>query len=248
VIGGRSKAAGRKELFDCAELRVIETALAFGPRTDVVCDGHDLPFADRTFDAVVVQAVVECVVEPRRVASEVHRVLAEDGLVYSEAGFIHQSRSGPFDFNRFTHLGHRRLWRFFDEIDSGAQCGPAMALLWSIEYFFRAFVGESRLLSAMVARAVALGGFWLKYLDDFLVRRPGGIDAASGTFFLGSRRETAVADREIVAGFRGISSPAQRLPAGSHESPPIAGAPIDEEIRASRGIRIRRRERTASGV
>ena len=51
------------------------------------------------------------------------------------------------------------------------------------------------MLGAIAERAVALGGFWVKYLDEFLVRRPGGIDAASGTFFLGTRRETPVPDR-----------------------------------------------------
>jgi SAM-dependent methyltransferase len=228
------------ELLGCPELEVIEAEIAFGPRTPhVVCDPHDLPFANGAFDAVVIRAVLDGALEPPRVASEVHRVLAVGGLVYSEAGFVRQTDAGAFDFNRFTHLGHRRLWRYFDEIDSGAQSGPATALLWSVEHLFRSFVGESRLLRAAVKRIVALAGFWLKYLDHLLVRRPGGIDAASGTFFLGTRRETPVLDRVIVAGFRGILPDGQRLPA------PRAEPAQDGEIRVSRGIRIRRRERTS---
>src|SRR4029453_19428423 len=122
------------------------------------------------------------------------------GLVYSEAGFIHQVHGGAFDFNRFTHLGHRRLWRFFDEVDSGAQRGPGTPLLSSAEYFFRAFAGESRLLRTAIAHAVALFGFWVKYLDDFLVRRPGGIDAASRPFFLGAQGPTPVPAPPVGAG------------------------------------------------
>jgi hypothetical protein len=160
----------------------------------------------------VVQAVLESVVEPGRVAQEIHRVLAEGGLVYSEAPFIQQVHEGAYDFNRFTHLGHRRLWRHFDELRSGAQCGPGMALLWSVEYFLQTFAGNRRLARGMIARLVTLGGFWLKYLDDFLARRPAGIDAASGTFFLGRRRESAIPDREIVHGFRGIPPRGQHLP------------------------------------
>jgi SAM-dependent methyltransferase len=242
VLGGSAAADGAAELVACPELEVIEADIAFGPRTHVVCDPHDLPFAGGAFDAVVILGVLDRVLEPQRVASEMHRVLAADGLVYSEAGFIQQTHAGAFDFNRFTHLGHRRLWRYFDEIDSGAQCGPGMALLWSIEHFFRSFLGESRLLRTGISRAVALAGFWVKYLDHLLVRRPGGIDAASATFFLGSRRETAVPDRVIVAGFRGILPDGQRLPA-----PRPAPAHVDE-IRASRGIRIRRREKADRGV
>jgi hypothetical protein len=45
--------------------------------------------------------------------------------------------------------------------------------------------------------------FWLKYVDEFLARRPAALDAASGTYFLGRRRETAVPDRDIVSSYRG---------------------------------------------
>lgn len=212
VVGGRIAGAGTAEILERPEIEVVETDVALGPRTQLVCDAHDLPFADGTFDAVVVQAVLGSVVDPDRVATEIHRVLSEGGLVYSEAPFVQQVTEGALDFHRFTHLGHRRLWRCFDEIASGAQCGPGMALLWSLQYFVQAFVGRRRIMRALVGRVVLLGAFWLKYLDDFLVATPGGIDAASGTFFLGRRRETALSDREIVNGFRGVFRRGQRLP------------------------------------
>jgi SAM-dependent methyltransferase len=240
IVGGQMPQDDIDDLLECDELQVIATGAAVAPGTDVVCDPHYLPFATGAFDAVVIQGVLDSVVEPDRVADEVHRVLGQDGLVYSEAGFIKQVHAGAFDFNRFTLLGHRRLWQFFDEVDSGANCGPGMALLWSTEYFLRAFAGESRLLRAIIGRGVALGGFWLKYLDGFLVRRPGGIDAAAGTFFLGARRESPVPDRDIVAGFRGIQR-GQRLATPRLESE-------DEVIRVSRGIRVTRTETETSGV
>src|SRR5439155_22880738 len=118
---------------------------------------------------------------------------------------IQQVHEGAFDFNRYTHLGARRRWRCFDEIRSGAQCGPGMALQWSIEYFLLAFVGRNRILRGLVARTVSVLTFWLKYFDDFLVTRPGGVDAASGTFFLGRRRLSALSDRAVVHAFRGIT-------------------------------------------
>jgi SAM-dependent methyltransferase len=242
LIGASASTDAAGDLLGRPELEVIEADIAFSASTNVVCDPHDLPFADGAFDAVMIRSVLEGVLDPPRVASEVHRVLAGDGLVYSEAGFVRQTDVGALDFNRFTHLGHRRLWRCFDEIDSGAQSGPATALLRAIEHFFRSFLGESRLARAAVRRAVALAGFWLKYLDHLLARRPGGIDAASATFFLGTRRETPVPDRVIVAGFRGIAVGGQRLPA-----PRLEPAPVDE-IRASRGIRIFLKERAPKAV
>ena len=100
------------------------------------------------------------------------------------------------------------------------------------------------MLRATIARAGSPSSDSVKFVDDFLVRRPGGIDAAARTFFLGTKRETPVPDRAIVvAGFRGVFPDGQRLPT-------VAELPAepDEEIRVSRGIRIRRKERSASGV
>lgn len=201
VVGGASLGVGFDELLGDSRVEVVETDVYVGPRTMIVCDGHDLPFADGSFDAVVCQAVLEHVVDPWRVAEEVWRVLAPEGYVYSEVPFMQQVHLGAFDFTRFTLLGHRRLWRYFDEIGAGAQGGPGMALIWSIQYFARAFV--PRRLWAAADRLASLCFFWLKYVDDYLVRTPGGVDAASGTFFLGRRRVEPVDDRTIVRGYRG---------------------------------------------
>ena len=145
--------------------------------------------------------MLEHVLDPWRVANEIWRVLKSEGYVYSEVPFMQQVHLGAFDFTRFTQLGHRRLWRYFDELRAGAQGGPGMALIWSIGYFMWALL--PRPLWAAADRAASLLFFWLKYFDDFLVKRPGGIDAASGTYFLGRRRTTPVDDRTIVAGYRG---------------------------------------------
>lgn len=201
VIGGATEGQGARELLGDRSLELIETDVFIGPRTAVVCDAHDLPFIDGAFDAVVCQAVLEHVLDPPRVASEVWRVLRPGGYVYSEVPFMQQVHEGAFDFTRFTHVGHRRLWRYFDELRSGAQGGPGMALIWSISYFLRAPL--PRPLWALADRVASLGFFWLKYLDGWLVRRPGGLDAASGTFFLGRRRPSPVSDHEVVRGYRG---------------------------------------------
>jgi SAM-dependent methyltransferase len=203
VVGGSREGVGYARLAASPGVVMLETDIAFGPRTQLVCDAHHLPFASGTFDGVVCQAVLEHVLDPNRVVAEIHRVLGPGGIVYSEVPFMQQVHEGAYDFTRFTHLGHRRLFRHFDEISSGAQGGPGMALGWSLKYFLQSFAGRSRLVRALIARATSLAFFWLKYFDRFLARTPGGLDAASGTFFLGRRREGPVADREIVGGYRG---------------------------------------------
>jgi hypothetical protein len=131
-------------------------------------------------------------------------VLKPDGIVYSEVPFMQQVHEGAYDFTRFTQLGHRRLYRHFDELRSGAAGGPGMALAWSIRYFAMSFAGRRQILRAAIGHAVTLLFAWLKYFDDVLAPLPGGLDAAPGTYFLGRRRSgDPVPDAEIVAGYAG---------------------------------------------
>lgn len=204
VVGGASAGVGFQALLEQSDVDIVETDVALTDRTQIVCDGHDLPFVDGAFHAVVCQAVLEHVLDPARVVSEIHRVLAKDGLVYSEVPFMQQVHGGRYDVTRFTLLGHRRLYRCFDEVRSGAQGGPGMALGWSLWYFMRALARGrgGRALAAALARVLF---FWLKYVDDLIVERPAAIDAASGTFFMGRRRAVPVTDIEILASYRGAS-------------------------------------------
>ena len=157
VVGGGSIGVGAEVVVEEPTFEVVETDVHVGPRTLVVCDAHDLPFADGKFDAVICQAVLEHVIDPARVAGEIWRVLKPEGYVYSEIPFMQQVHLGAFDFTRFTHVGHRRLWRRFDEVRSGAQGGPGMALIWSLTYFWRAFL-PSRLWP-IVDRVVSFAVF-----------------------------------------------------------------------------------------
>ena len=202
VVGGRVLGEGMEALAE-AGLELVETDVALGPRTEIVCDAHALPFADETFDGVVVQAVLEHVVEPARCVAEIHRVLKPGGLVYAETPFMQQVHAGAYDFTRFTHLGHRRLFRAFDEVDSGAACGPAMALAWSFTYFLQSFAATPA--QRRVARAVGIvASFPLRYLDPFLIDRPATLDAASAVYFLGKKGTEVLTDAELTRQYRGM--------------------------------------------
>jgi ubiquinone/menaquinone biosynthesis C-methylase UbiE len=181
---------------------LVEIDVSFGQRTMLICDAHDIPFDDESFDGVIVQAVLEHVVDPYRCVDEIHRVLRRDGVVYAETPFLQQVHGGAYDFTRFTHLGHRRLFRRFDEIDSGAACGPGMALAWSYEYFLLSFA-QSRVSRAVLAAFSKLTSFYLKYLDEYLIHKAGAIDAASGTYFMGRKGTHVLSDRELIGLYKG---------------------------------------------
>ena len=202
IVGGAFEGEG----FDVKNIRqdvyVLETDVAFGKRTNLICDGHDLPFKNNTFDGVIIQAVLEHVLEPIRCVSEIHRVLKNNGIVYSETPFMQQVHAGKFDFTRFTHLGHRRLFRQFAEIESGAACGTGMALAWSYCYFLQSFF-TSKLLGQIAFAFGSLTSFWLKYFDYLLIKKPAVYDAASGYYFLGQKSAEVLSDEELLKSYKG---------------------------------------------
>jgi SAM-dependent methyltransferase len=218
VVGGRVLGQGIEHLLGQPDIELVETDVAFGPRTGLICDAHDIPFEDGTFDGVIAQGVLEHVVDPHRCVAEMHRVLGADGLVYAETAFMQQVHGGRFDFMRFTPLGHRRLLRAFSELDSGVLCGPAMALAWSYRYFLLSFARSRRARAVIDAFARATSSF-LQYADRWLISRPGAFDAASAVYFMGRRSEQALTDRELITLYRG----AQVGDTGPRPSAPRSG-------------------------
>lgn len=203
VGGGKQRAWLDRLLISYASRRqIIYSDIDSGADVDLFCDGHDLPFQDGVVDAVVTTAVLEHVLYPERVAAEIARVLKPGGLLYSELPFMQQVHEGAYDFTRYTLSGHRRLFNAFQEIDAGMVAGPATALVWSIENFALAFVRRTAFRKLTKALVRVFFG-WLKYFDHLLVNRPEAMDAASCTYFLGSKSETPVSDSEIIAKYVG---------------------------------------------
>lgn len=202
VVGGSILGKGMEFLTSSPSLELVETDVSFGPRTMLICDAHDIPFEDESFDGVIAQAVLEHVVDPYRCVEEIHRVLKKRGLVYAETPFMQQVHMGRYDFTRFTHLGHRRLFRRFDEIDSGAVCGPGMALAWSYRYFLLSFT-NSKALRVLLGAFARLTSFYLKYFDLYLIDKPGTLDAAAGYYFIGRKGNQILSDRELIELYKG---------------------------------------------
>ena len=202
VVGGGILGQGMNVLAENPRIQLTETDVSFGTRTMAICDAHDIPFADGTFDAVVIQAVLEHVVDPYRCVDEIHRVLKDRGIVYAETPFMQQVHGGAYDFTRFTHLGHRRLFRKFEEIDSGAVCGPGMSLAWTYRHFLLSFTkpGKIRALLEMFAH---LTSFYLKYFDRYLIEKPSAFDGSSGYYFIGRKTEHILPDKGLIDLYKG---------------------------------------------
>jgi SAM-dependent methyltransferase len=203
VVGGSIKGNGMDLIYENNSFEIIGSDVSFGEYTRVICDAHDLPFEDNTFDCVIVQAVLEHVLEPQRCVSEIHRVLNDSGIVYAETPFIQQVHMKQYDFTRFTHLGHRWLFKDFEEVMSGPCCGPGMALAWSYSSFLQSFT-TSRIINRLLILFARITSFFFKYFDYFLINKPGAYDAASGYYFLGRKSSKSLSNKELLQQFQGI--------------------------------------------
>lgn len=184
---------------------VVTTDVSVNTGVRLICDGHELPFADDQFDFAMLTAVLEHVLDPQRVVTEVSRVLRPGGTVYAVTPFMQQVHMGAFDFQRFTDLGHRWLFRNFSESERGTCGGPASSLLWSICYFAGSF-GWSRNSSfafSVFARAIF---FWLKYLDVLLEKLPASRDGANGFYFVGiNAKHQVLSGTDLISEYAGTN-------------------------------------------
>lgn len=181
---------------------ITYTDVAFGKNVSCIADAHDLPFEDDSFDACIVVAVLEHVADPQRCVSEITRVLKPSGFVYSETPFMQPVHMGAYDFTRFTYLGHRRLFRCFDEIQSGMVGGPATSAAHMMRYLFAA-LSDRVILVKWLKMIGLLTTYPLRQLDRITKNRLTAYDSASGFYFFGTLRIEAISDREILKFFRG---------------------------------------------
>ena len=206
VVGGSVAGEGFEQLLDDPALELVETDVALGPRTSLVCDAHDLPFADGTFDAVVCQAVLEHVADPPRVVTELRRVLRPGGLAYSEIPFMQQVHEGAHDFTRYTLTGHRRLFRDFAELGSGAVAGPGMALGWSVRAFGLGLVGSRPAARDGGQRADDAGAVVAQGARPVPAPGPGGPGRRRRDLVPRPARRAPRSDRDVLAAHRGANA------------------------------------------
>ncbi|WP_342642041.1 methyltransferase domain-containing protein [Rhodoligotrophos ferricapiens] len=206
IVGGGSIGQGMAPLYDHPRLKLFSFDIYRSPLIQFVADAHQMPLPSNHFDAVVIQAVLEHVVEPQRVVEEIWRVLKPGGLVYAETPFMQQVHEGAYDFTRFTESGHRYLFRDFDAVASGASGGPGLQFMWSADYLAR-----SLFRSVKAGKVAKLMFFWTQYLDA-IIPPDFSVDGASGVFFIGRKSSRRLEPIELVGHYKG----AQRSHSRSH--------------------------------
>jgi len=201
IIGGGSIGIGMNDfLKNCKSknIRVESLDVYYSENITTIADAHYLPFANQSFDAVVVQAVLEHVLNPERVVFEIYRVLNKGGYVYSETPFMQSIHEGPFDFYRFSHSAHRWLFRKFEEIESGAHQGGFSSLLFISSHVLSGIFRNKKI--GIIVRIIFTR--FCSILDN-LLSQTSNIDVASGCFFFGKKSIKTIQENQIVDYYRG---------------------------------------------
>jgi len=77
---------------------------------DVECDLNEpLPFADQTFDTIVLSDVLEHIARPELLWTEMARILAADGEILLNVPFYYWIHAAPHDYYRYTEFALRRF-------------------------------------------------------------------------------------------------------------------------------------------
>lgn len=135
----------RRFCFPCADKRILNAGSAdvrYGgdcvnvdvqekPGVDYVCDIHELPFEDSSFDIVVCNAVLQYCRNPFTVAKQFMRVLKPGGHLYVDAPWMQPYCKDTPDKFRFSEDGLRAVLDGFDVVEIGPsiQSGSAFAFM-----------------------------------------------------------------------------------------------------------------------
>jgi SAM-dependent methyltransferase len=199
MVGGGTKGVGSDSLYEHENITIVSFDVYASEFTDFIADAHSIPLKNESVDGVWIQAVLEHVLEPAKVAAEIHRILKPKGIVYAETPFVQQVHEKAYDFTRFTESGHRWLFKNFELIDSGPAAGPGMVLVWSIRYFVSGLFRSKK-----IGLLFGVLFFWLRYLDIAIPKNYSS-DGAAGVFFMGIKSNKTIQPQEIIEFYRGVN-------------------------------------------
>jgi len=114
---------------------------------NIFADVTRTPLQEESVDCILCTEVLEHLPDPQACVDEIHRLLCTDGIALVSIPFFYPVHADPYDFQRFTEDGLRKLFREFKSIEVYRMGGYAGSLGLMIELGIsglsgRAFLGK----------------------------------------------------------------------------------------------------------
>lgn len=144
---------------------VVELEYSIFRYTDVVGDAHALPFKDCSFDACICMNAFEHYRDPKRVATELLRVLKPGATLFMHTAGLQPLHEPPHHYYNVTRFGLSEWLNGFEieQIRVSENFNPAFALSWLISELERGVSWHQGPLDALRLRRARLGEvmkFW----------------------------------------------------------------------------------------
>lgn len=146
----------------------------------IVAGGDAVPLPDGSVARIISDTVLEHVSDPTTVVKEMHRLLTVGGLAYVTVPFLYPFHSSPSDYQRWTDIGAKELFRDFEIVEIGVRAGPFSALNAFINHLFGViFSFGSPRLESLLVNAIMFITFPIKLPDLIFNHWPGAEKVAS---------------------------------------------------------------------
>ncbi len=181
-------------LFPSARLYLTDVTLQGD--ASIICDGGCLPFRNESLDCIVIDQVLEHAIDPVGIVAEVYRCLKSGGIIFSGVPFHYPIHGFPYDFQRFSPVGHRMLFRGFDTLELKITQGSVSALSLTLIAFCSGIWRNAwwKRLSSLGVR-LALGPF---LSAESLQARLDELSIPAASAFIGKKRMDEISPREIL--------------------------------------------------
>lgn len=157
---------------------------------DVLSDTR-LPFKEDSVDLILSLAVLEHISQPSLAVSEMLRCLRPNGELFVFVPFMQPFHAAPYDYQRWTEVGLREVFRDFDILQSGIGAGPTSGFLWVLQHWIALLLSfGSSTIKDLLLIALMIVTFPLKYLDIPLEHFVRSKDIASGFYVHAKKPDT----------------------------------------------------------
>lgn len=150
------------------------------PGVAIVAPADRIPLADASVARIFSDNVLEHLTDPVAAVAEMQRLLEPGGVAYVAVPFLYPFHSSPSDYQRFTSMGLRELFKGFEIVELGVRAGPFSALTAWLNHLIGVLLSfGSPGLESVFTNIVMFLTFPLKLPDVILNHWPGAEKVAA---------------------------------------------------------------------